>query len=302
MNSYLSIESVSPETAAEWLQFNTANRPLRRHHVNFLCNEMRNGRFQETAEIHIFDANGRKLMLNGQHTCEAIVAYGRPVRVTVRRSLGGEHEWQMVYSVGHDKGLSRKFTDSVRAFDVEHQVEISRSYVEKLASAIRYAKSNFGVTNKENKRISDLEMLEIIPKWDGEVALLLDSISPCPTTMRKHITRSDVLSVALLTMYFQKDKAIVFWSSVVNGENMENSDPKMRLHNYIKSLSWGNSNRVLTEHKAIITRKVIAGWNRFYLGKTWLKMDTPSIDNVPVRIEGTHYTGKQPIDMWPNRQ
>lgn len=301
MNSYLSIESVSPETAAEWLQFNTANRPLRRHHVNFLRNEMANGRFQETAEIHIFDTAGRKLMLNGQHTCEAIVAYGRPVRVTVRRSIGTDDECKLIYSVGHDKGLIRTFTDSVRGFNLESETSLSGSYIEKLASAIRYAKYNFGIMwSSTTNRISDLEMIDIVRYWFDDAIVFLDVISPCHKSMRQHLVRSDMLSVALITMYFQRDKAMVFWRSVANGENMDNSDPRMRLYNYINTLNWTRGK--LGENKPIVTRKIINGWNRFYLGKTWLKMDTPSIDNVPVRIEGTHYTGKQPIDMWPNRQ
>ncbi len=300
MNSYLSIENITPQTAQEWLQYNIDNRRLRTAHVEFLAKEMRYGRFQETAEIHLFTVGDVRYMLNGQHTCHAVVLYGAPVRVTVRRSSGTENERRMVYSVGHDKGLSRTFSDSVRVYDLADSMQVRSSYIDRIAASIRYAELNFGLKPPHTRRVSDIELMGIVPLWDTEMALLLETISPCAKEMRNTITRSDLLSVALITLFFQTDKAVDFWRGVAKGDLLPDDDARKRLRDYLVKVKWNN--RSLSDKPSVITRRVVDCWNKFYDGREAKRVLQDRHIRDEVCINGTLYTGKQPFDYWPDKQ
>jgi len=307
MQSHLSIEYVSPEAANEWLQYARDQRPLRTYHADYLAQEMLYGRFQETAEVHLFDVDKERYLINGQHTCAAIARYGRPVRVTVRRSAGTDVERALVYSVGHDKGISRTFTDSVRVYHLVDKMAIKKVYIDKIASAIRYARRSFGAVSvggeRRGVRVSDIELMGIVPQWELEAQLLNEAITPCTREMRQLGLRSDVLCVALLTMHYQPDRATEFWAGVTKGENLGENDSRLRLHNYLMTARY-NAQRRLSEPPVVVTRNVIYSWNYFFDGNKpqvrKLRRDSINFDE-PVRILGTHYTGKQPLDMWPNK-
>src|SRR5438309_8224190 len=72
MNSALTL--VTPEKAQALLA--TAyqgQRPLRPHHVRFLCHLLRTGHWRQGAEIHCARLGTERFLINGQHTLTALV-------------------------------------------------------------------------------------------------------------------------------------------------------------------------------------------------------------------------------------
>ncbi|HKS97907.1 MAG TPA: hypothetical protein VJT31_00125, partial [Rugosimonospora sp.] len=75
------VQTVSPKKAAEYLQRNTANRPLSKRTVREFAEAMRRGEWQVTHQGIAFDTTGA--LVDGQHRLAAIVEADMPVDVTV---------------------------------------------------------------------------------------------------------------------------------------------------------------------------------------------------------------------------
>jgi hypothetical protein len=75
------VQLVTPAKAADWLQANTANRPLSKPTVKAFAEAMRRGEWMVTHQGIAFDTNGA--LVDGQHRLAAIVEADLPVEVTV---------------------------------------------------------------------------------------------------------------------------------------------------------------------------------------------------------------------------
>lgn len=72
---------ISPAMAADWLQSNTNNRPLRQRHVDSLARDIANGRWTLSPDAISFDRNG--VLTNGQHRLAAIIKADRDAEMIV---------------------------------------------------------------------------------------------------------------------------------------------------------------------------------------------------------------------------
>lgn len=102
---------VTPEIAYEWLTKNyKGNRRLRPYHVQYLAEEMRNGRWQaDHPDAVLFDEDGE--MIEGQHRINAVVEAEIPVLMRVETGVK-----KSIYPY-LDSGLVRTLEDRVRFSD-----------------------------------------------------------------------------------------------------------------------------------------------------------------------------------------
>jgi hypothetical protein len=75
------VQTVTPKKAAEYLELNTANRPLSQRTVREFAAAMRRGEWRVTHQGIAFDATGA--LVDGQHRLAAIVEADLPVEITV---------------------------------------------------------------------------------------------------------------------------------------------------------------------------------------------------------------------------
>ncbi len=101
----ITIETITPDAAAELLGLNLTNRLLRNHKVIAYAEDMLHGRWQLTGEPII--VNGTTL-LNGQHRLHACVRAGVPFTTAVFRGADSD-----IYRV-IDSGLPRLPADVLR--------------------------------------------------------------------------------------------------------------------------------------------------------------------------------------------
>ncbi len=290
----IGIVSLSPEQAAEYATHNyDHNRKVRANHVEYLANEMRNGRFMPTAEVHIMYRNGEPVLVNGQHTCAAIVKYGKPVRVTLRKTIATEAgQIAMMYAFGHDTGLSRTFNDSMRAYDVAQATGLSPTDVNALAAAIRFIRCGFLASyTGGGVKDSPADLVEDVYTWASDVKILSTATSRLNKDMFKVIRRRTILSIAIITIHYQPEKAIEFWRGVTDPYGLSKPDPRITLHRDligsvgIRGNGYGEVNRA--------SRACARAWNAFYSGEGLLKIQI-SDPSGPIMLLGTPYNGKQP--------
>ena len=294
----LRIESVTPEQAAEYLRYSyTHQRRMRKHHVDFLAHEMACGRFMSTAEVHLMFRNGEPSLVNGQHTCAAIVKYGKPVAVTVRKTIAKEAgQIAMTYAFGHDTGLRRTFNDSMGAYNLAESTGLTHRQVEALASAVRHIKTGFTKASSGSGQIKDspADIVEYVYAWAAEVKVLFAITSYCDGNITKLLEKRGALSVAVLTLYYQPEKATEFWRSVAMPDGLAWADPCMTARRTSEQSKGKAGATGVTA--ARLSRQLSRCWNAYYKSET-LKQVKVLDELAPMVLLGTPYNGRQSADF-----
>jgi hypothetical protein len=81
----ITLETITPERARDYLTANRGNRAITPAHVAGLARDIRNGEWMFNAQPICFSASGR--LLNGQHRLSAVIEAGQPIEVMVMRGL-----------------------------------------------------------------------------------------------------------------------------------------------------------------------------------------------------------------------
>jgi len=292
----LRVEQLSPEKAAEYLNCNYShNRRLRRHHVRYLLGEMRAGRFLPTAEIHLMYRNGEPVLVNGQHTCSAIVEYGKPVTVTIRKTMVSEAgQIALAYAFGHDTGLRRTFNDAMGAYNIAEKTGLSNTQVNALATALRHIKNDFiGEGHGRNRdKASPGDLVDYVYAWSHDARLLFSTISNIDGAggITRLLYKRGSLSIALVTMHYQIEKAIDFWRGVVQPDGLMFKDPRMTARRYLEQ-SKERQAGIHAITPARLSRQLASCWNAFYRNEM-LNNAKPS-EHSPIKLLGTPYNGNQ---------
>lgn len=183
----IEIAKITPTMAREMLKANTANRAIRRGHVEGLARDIEQGNYKLNAESIKFDKDG--VLLDGQHRLSAIVKANKAVDSVVVRGLDPD------VKVTIDTGKKRNFGDVLR---LEGAKEAA-----KLAAATRYAQqSQFpSMGSTVNPTQSELaEFLEAYPYLTEAVRL----VNGVPYTVL-----TIVAAVATMAHYTGADPAMI---------------------------------------------------------------------------------------------
>ncbi len=291
----LRVESLSPEKAAEYLLYNyTHNRRLRPNHVEYLLNEMKSGRFMPTAEIHLMYRNGEPVLVNGQHTCAAIAKFGRPVSVTVRKTIVKEPgQIAMAYAFGHDTGLRRTFNDAMGAYNIAEQTGLTRDQVDSVATALRHITTDFSQEHSRRSLMkkSPADLVDYIYAWSVNAKILFSVTAEVDKMMSRLIRKRGVLSIGLLTIHYQREKAVDFWQGIVRPDGLMYADARMTARRYIE-VSKGKANFTGVT-PARLSRQLAGCWNAFCRGELVNHVKVAD-EAARIKLLGTPYNGKQP--------
>lgn len=113
----VSLAYVRPEMAVELLVCNTMNRELKPAVVERYANDMQNGLWHTTGIPIAIDWNG--VLLNGQHTLNAIVRSGIPQWVFIARDIDPEA------IIAFDDGKRRSFADNLHIMGHKYPAQIA---------------------------------------------------------------------------------------------------------------------------------------------------------------------------------
>lgn len=297
----LRVELLSPEKAAEYLTYiYTHQRPRRHHHVMFLANEMKCGRFMQTAEVHLMFKNGEPVLINGQHTCAAIVEYGKPVLVTIRKTIVKDTgQIALAYAFGHDTGLRRTFSDAVGAYNLPETIGLARGQVDAIATAIRHIMSGFDKDRSGNgqpRRVSPADVVEYVYEWAGEAKMLFGAVQYQDKNISRLLQKRGALSVAMITMRYQPEKALDFWTAVAAPDGLAWTDARMMARRKLEESKSKTGTTGITP--ARLSRQLARCWNAYFRGDQ-LGQVKVSDGLAPMVLLGTPFNGKQPSDYLP---
>lgn len=156
MNAQVTIETINPKTAAEWLENKwEEQRHIRENQVRKLSSEITRGTFRLTSDALLL-IKGR--LANGQHRLSALVLAGKSAQFIVMRS--NDEELYKVLDCGAGRTVRDVIGHGVKYNTcVASSARLAMSYDRKLVSP-----TSDNLNNSPNSVLTRSELLEYIEK------------------------------------------------------------------------------------------------------------------------------------------
>lgn len=198
--------TITPELATAMLENNPRNRPLKRLHVAFLCEEMRNGRWKFNGDTIRIATDGS--LIDGQHRLEAVRQTGVSIKTLLVNGLDPD-----VFDT-IDGNAKRSAGDTLSVAGEKNGRTLAAALV--VADDLLTGKTDFVRTIK----VSNAEILNMLERhpdirksinWGNALCRL----SPASVTVALHY----IFSLK------NQEKADEFFHLVATGENLEIHNP-----------------------------------------------------------------------------
>lgn len=256
---------ISPEAALDWVsKHNHVNqRRLSTLHVAEMAEAIRRGQFRQYTNISFAILNGEPLLVNGQHTLNAIYLSQLPIWLSVEFiNVSDEKEVSELYSL-YDNGRLRSFADNMGDIGTELELKTMRER-NSLGAAVNMLNLDFANFNRNHSAVIAFESKSselkknLMRQWGVEARLYFDAIRGATVANKAAFYRSAVVAVALVTIRDQGEAALNFWREAAYDSGMMTSDPRKELANWLRSNPTTKSQR--TQHIAAINC-----WNAWFV-------------------------------------
>jgi hypothetical protein len=252
-----SIECVGPKEASEFLKKNLRNRPLTKSVVTTYAINIEAGNWPFTGTAHII-VGWDGVLLNGQHTCSAIVKAGKPIWTVVVRDVDPE---SFVYL---DAGSKRTAGQVISIAGL--------GYGNTIAAAARL------VWKYDNDRLADSasaaragiassHLLDIATK-DAERWQALASIAKTGSRLTRPSTTAAFLHLACRDEDHAVE-AVAFVRQVIDGIGLELDSPALAARRWFERRNTADAEETLSvwvyswnAHVAGQQRKIVKQWIR----------------------------------------
>lgn len=254
--------TVTPETAARWLQANTKNRRLRQADVNRYARDMATNNWLLTGESVKFATDGT--LLDGQHRLAAIVKAGVTIALLVVRNVPTDAQGVM------DTGRKRTASD---ALDIaEHKHTSTLAAVAKLALGVEAGVAEPGRFEASHSEITSWVDANPDVEVAVDIARAFARRADCPPAV--------VAYTFLVLSRVDQSAAVDFWTAASEKVGLTAGDPVIALTN---RFAESRRNREALS-KRIYLSLIYRAWNARRAGKTmrFIRVNSPAGGLVPI--------------------
>jgi hypothetical protein len=237
------VMKITPTDATNWLKCNKINRPLRKRHIEFLSDEIKNGNWQLNGQPIVIADNEQ--ILDGQHRLFAIIEAGIPIESMVVYGITPE-AFKTI-----DTGAVRTGADALCLYFHDSPAYIIKA----AATAVQWChRFDLGVMHGKIK-LSNTDVIDYVEKHK--------SLLQCAETLASFPAESRPLSLgcgtALYEMFSRRhqEQAERFMRRLYSGEELIRSDVEYIL----RSAFIRDAEKMARYSLAIRMRMVIKGWN-----------------------------------------
>lgn len=256
----LSVETITPALAADWLKSNAPyNRKIRHAWVAELVKSITDGKWVTNGESIVFDEDG--FLIDGQHRLSAVVEAGIPIRSVVVRDVSRDS----FKNTG--SGHRRTGADRLSFIEVSNATTHAggiRGYLLSKKYRSLYTVETRGGT-KGAKTVADYEIIEFYNNHND----LCDRVCFIINSLRHKsnlLSPSELYSMCLLLIIdkgHSEQKVFSFFSQVTTGRDVENETiltlrDKLIAHKTRLSVMSADEKR----------NAIIKTWNAYVTGKT----------------------------------
>lgn len=294
-------ESVDRALADRYIS--TGKYELQRHlseaHVAELMREMMNGTFQEGTAIDIAELGDRYFLINGQHTLAAIVKSDIPQNLVVKRyRVTSMTEVGQIYS-RLDIQRTRSPFDRLHALGVPDALGINHQETTAVVAGLKLILARFQNAPGAKVTKSDIDRTifksadrwaKAIEEYRKPIAQYLEAINFTETKIdRRRFLRSGAVSIGLVTLRHQNERAWDFWAAAAADDGLRSRDPAHRLSTWLLTNPAGGGTRRGVFH----ARYIASCWNAFYEGRELSKVYPADVDLVGITIAGTPFKARK---------
>ncbi len=263
------VSKLTPDLAKQWLQYNTyeIQRPENPIHTQNLISDMRDGLFR-FGEVAFAFLNGDRVMINGQHVCNAVLKSDITVDYVLEE-----------FDVDDGLDLStlfRKFEILTRSLKQMVKVEahelgieyplwlsaliVSAATIDRLSKGRK--RTRFNVPLFTGGGMSKDTRVGFLKEYIEEGNFLFGILGQTRGSLLvKHLTRAAVVYAMIKTYHSNPKDSYLFWCRIRDGENLTKDMPEMKLREYL-SETYANSRfpgKGASNHKYIV--KCNKAWN-----------------------------------------
>jgi hypothetical protein len=213
----ITVETITPQTAKEWLAKNSVNRKLRRARVAMYAKQMKAGKWRLTGETIVFSPDG--LLLQGQHRLAACIESQTEFESIVVRGIPVEAMALM------DSGLARSAGDTLSLVHVTNP--------NNTAAVIRLilgVQGGFVTDTSKMSLITRDEMMDFSVEYVDDVHAAMHLADATRRTLR-HSTAAWA-ALAYLLMEADDEMSVEFFRGLATGADLEAGDPRLALRTY----------------------------------------------------------------------
>lgn len=255
-----SIEIVTPATARHLRD--TAHfdrqRNINERNVARLAAEMAAGRFTPGTQIYICVLpDGSELIVNGNHTLEAVDRAGVPQILTItRKAVPNADAAGRIYAVFDIQKL-RTWRDSLRAAGTGNDIPNAGQVLSAIGIIERgFAQFSFGAES----RIDRIEKME---EYRVAAQLMADATAGAPKHNLGLIRRAAIMAVALETFRYQPSLASEFWGRIAHDDGLTSKMPEKALLHWLRNSRAAGGALSQREH----CRAAALAWNAAFRGE-----------------------------------
>ena len=281
----VSVETITPEMAAEWLSKNTFEnqRKTLGKHIKFLTETIRQGQFDTGSPIRFAVHNQTNWLVDGQHRLSAIIASGISsiACVVIKTHCQEERDVAELYA-RIDRGRGRSLVDALRGLGLTNSGVLSHSQINWLGAALTLIAVGLRghVNGSDYESRSPEFRAKLISEWEQcgqQFFAATDGSSD-----GRLFTRREVVAVGLITFADAHEMALQFWRGAAMDDGLSANDPRKHLLRILRTVPPTANGAGMLAHS------VAACWNAWQRGDE-MKIVRVADVRAPIKLLGTRY-------------
>lgn len=221
--------------------------------------------------------SGVEYLMNGQHTSNAILIYGKPYPgvVSYYSCDTMEDAWRLFATFDvHASRTEQQFMKARRGiFSDERLHAVSLRVLQCCGSALYALGAGTDPDFGNGTAKSKTEKADLVERHAEDVVFV--------ASFDKHdgLIAVPIVTAIIATARKNKERASEFWNSVATGEMLKASDPRMRLHDAISGTGF-NAFRGRDRNKALYSI-CVSFWNSWRSGETRKCVKLQAMKSLP---------------------
>lgn len=256
-NTTATVETITPDTARQYLLLNHNNRPISKTRVLSYAGLIRDGLWLLSGEPIIF-SNAQ--LLNGQHRLEACVMADTAFQTVVVRNVDND-SFQVM-----DSGMTRRVSDVLAGSGITN----ARTVASIANVVMTYS------TGKMHKKVMGWPRQKVLAHVNQHLERY-DNAFPVANRAKKHVLNPSSFG-ALAFFVYDHQRFDEYIDGVMTGENLSHGDPRLTLRTWM--LKPGRPPQA-----AVIFTAIVKAWNAFVRNEQLAKIYAYTDAGLPTGLD-----------------